>query len=185
MRYQAARDPAGRPRGQGIRVRLQPRLGGEGAVCCRASGSCIAESYERIHRSNLVGMGDPALCSSPTASPPSSLGLTAPRPSTSRACPPRIAIRVRAAGATCGSGRGAPTEKERTFTATIRIDTPQEILYYRHGGILPYVLRQLLLGRERLETAPPLRHAAAAAGAGDTRPRRSNDSFPASDVPSH
>jgi aconitate hydratase len=34
------------------------------------------------------------------------------------------------------------------FTATVRIDTPQEIRYYEHGGILPYVLRQLLSGRE-------------------------------------
>ena len=33
------------------------------------------------------------------------------------------------------------------FTATVRIDTPQEIRYYQHGGILPYVLRQLLAGR--------------------------------------
>ena len=35
------------------------------------------------------------------------------------------------------------------FTATVRIDTPQELLYYRHGGILQYVLRQLLAGKEQ------------------------------------
>ena len=37
--------------------------------------------------------------------------------------------------------------RETTFRATVRIDTPQEWLYYRHGGILQYVLRQLLAGR--------------------------------------
>ena len=36
---------------------------------------------------------------------------------------------------------------EHRFTATVRIDTPQEIRYYQHGGILPYVLRQLLAGK--------------------------------------
>ncbi len=37
------------------------------------------------------------------------------------------------------------------FTANVRIDTPQEMLYYRHGGILQYVLRQLLLGKEQAD----------------------------------
>ncbi len=40
-----------------------------------------------------------------------------------------------------------PDGGTQTFQATVRIDTPQEIRYYEHGGILPYVLRQLLGGR--------------------------------------
>jgi len=47
----------------------------------------------------------------------------------------KIAVVARAAGG-----------KQREFEATIRIDTPQEIAYYKHGGILQYVLRQLLAG---------------------------------------
>jgi aconitate hydratase len=39
-----------------------------------------------------------------------------------------------------------PDGTEHRFTVTVRIDTPQEIRYYQHGGILPYVLRQLLAG---------------------------------------
>jgi aconitate hydratase A / 2-methylisocitrate dehydratase len=40
-----------------------------------------------------------------------------------------------------------PGGEEKSFTATVRIDTPQEWLYYRHGGILHFVLRQLLRAR--------------------------------------
>ena len=40
----------------------------------------------------------------------------------------------------------APDGAVREFTATVRIDTPEELRYYRHGGILPYVLRQLVQG---------------------------------------
>ena len=75
----------------------------------------------------------------------------------------------------------------KTFTATIRIDTPQEALYYRHGGILPYVLRQLLLGRERLEAPAPV--LATAPPPPEPVPTKVEEgsvtSFPASDVPSH
>ena len=41
-----------------------------------------------------------------------------------------------------------PRGEEKTFTVTVRIDTPQEWLYYRHGGILHFVVRQLLRGRD-------------------------------------
>jgi aconitate hydratase len=84
-----------------------------------------------------------------------------------------VRVRARAADAT-----------EKTFAATIRIDTPQEILYYRHGGILPYVLRQLLLGREKMDTPPPV--ATPPPPPAPVKPAEgANDSFPASDVPSH
>ncbi|MCS6850088.1 MAG: aconitate hydratase AcnA [Gemmataceae bacterium] len=99
----------------------------------------LAESYERIHRSNLVGMGILPLQFRPGDNA-ATLGLTGEevydfvgladivngnrRQLTVRATPPS----------------GAP----RSFEVLVRIDTPQEAQYYRHGGILPYVLRQLL-----------------------------------------
>ena len=49
-------------------------------------------------------------------------------------------VGMREVRVTARAGDGA----EKAFTATIRIDTPQEILYYRHGGILPYMVRRLL-----------------------------------------
>jgi aconitate hydratase len=98
----------------------------------------IAESYERIHRSNLVNMGVLPLQFSAGESA-SSLGLTG-----------REVYTFVGAGAALSS-RGTVTvnaadEKGRIrcFTATVRIDTPEELVAYRHGGILPYVLRQLV-----------------------------------------
>jgi aconitate hydratase len=97
----------------------------------------IAESYERIHRSNLVGMGILPL-EYATGDTAASLGLTGEETfafeDLANAIPLRKLI-VRAK-----SDAGKITE----FAATIRIDTPQEREYYRHGGILQYVLRQLL-----------------------------------------
>ncbi len=110
-----------------------PRLLGVRAV--------IAESFERIHRSNLVGMGilplqflagenaeTLGLTGEETFDIPGLKAMLAAKFSSGRT------IRVRAKAA---SGQG------REFDATVRIDTPQEILYYQHGGILLYVLRQL------------------------------------------
>ena len=102
----------------------------------------LAESFERIHRSNLVGMGIVPLQFEPGESA-ASLGLTghevldivglqkaiaAPERSERR-----VMVRV--------SGNDA---RSREFGAVVRIDTPQEAEYYRHGGILQYVLRQVL-----------------------------------------
>jgi aconitate hydratase len=144
----------------------------------------IAESYERIHRSNLVGMGILPLQFAEGESA-ESLGLSGSETFAVSGVSAAIAsgfargrdVRVRARGA---------DGVEKTFTATIRIDTPQEILYYRHGGILPYVLRQLLLGREKLEAPPEI---VTAPPAPEPVPAKADDasieSFPASDVPSH
>ena len=93
----------------------------------------IAESFERIHRSNLVGMGVLPLQFKDGESV-ASLGLTG-----------REAFSI----AGIADGETIPREvtvraDEQEFTATVRIDTPKEQRYYRHGGILPYVLRQLL-----------------------------------------
>jgi aconitate hydratase A / 2-methylisocitrate dehydratase len=104
-----------------------PRLLGVRAV--------IAESYERIHRSNLVGMGVLPLQFLP-GDRPASLGLNG-RESfdiTGLHALPVDTLEVKAT---------APDGRLTRFQARVRIDTPQEFEYYRHGGILQYVLRQL------------------------------------------
>ncbi|MCC6419094.1 MAG: aconitate hydratase, partial [Gemmataceae bacterium] len=102
----------------------------------------IAESYERIHRSNLVGMGVLPLQFGAGDSA-ASLGLTGEEMFD-------IEGLADAVQANFANGRDItvkarrPDGVERTFQATVRIDTPQEVRYYQHGGILQYVLRQLL-----------------------------------------
>jgi aconitate hydratase len=102
----------------------------------------IAQSFERIHRSNLVGMGVVPLEFTEGLSS-ASLGLTG-----------RETFDI--VGLSDGVRTGFMGGKEVTVRATgedaratefavrVRIDTPQEVEYYRHGGILQYVLRQLL-----------------------------------------
>jgi aconitate hydratase len=100
----------------------------------------IAESYERIHRSNLVGMGVLPL-QFKEGQAATSLGLTGEEVFT---------VSGLAAAMAAGKTRFEVTVHaksaagEKTFQALARIDTPKEIEYYRHGGILQYVLRQLL-----------------------------------------
>jgi len=97
----------------------------------------IAESFERIHRSNLVGMGVLPLQFKEGESW-KSLGLTGDEQITidglDQSLKPLAKLTVGAKG-----GKG-----EKKFEVLLRIDTPDEIEYYRHGGILQYVLRQLL-----------------------------------------
>jgi aconitate hydratase len=95
----------------------------------------IAESYERIHRSNLVGMGILPLQFLPGENA-ASLGLNGTEVIDIDGLGDGSANRVKV---TARSGDGS----QRTFETQVRIDTPQEVEYYRHGGILPYVLRQL------------------------------------------
>ena len=107
----------------------------------------LATSFERIHRANLIGMGVLPLQFMPGQSP-QSLGLTGEETYTitgladAHPLPRRVTVRVEADGRSpqFTGARATPTE----FPATVRIDTPAEAEYYRHGGILPYVLRQLL-----------------------------------------
>jgi aconitate hydratase len=94
----------------------------------------IAESFERIHRSNLVGMGVLPL-QFLEGQDRESLGLTGFEPYAIQGVP--------AAVESCGKSRVRVTAGEKTFDAVARIDTPAEAEYYRNGGILPYVLRQL------------------------------------------
>ena len=108
-----------------------PRLQGVRAV--------IAESYERIHRSNLIGMGILPLQFQPGENA-ESLGLTGEEVfdilGLDAASKPGGQLKVTATSADNGGAA-------RTFEVAVRIDTPQESEYYRHGGILHYVLRQL------------------------------------------
>jgi len=93
-------------------------------------------TYERIHRSNLIGMGVLPLQFSPGDSA-GSLGLTGQETFTIRGLGGAADV-PRAVTVTAGEPSGT-----RQFTATVRIDTPGEAAYYRHGGILPYDLRSL------------------------------------------
>jgi len=99
--------------------------------------AAIAESFERIHRSNLVGMGILPLQFMPGESA-KSLGLTGEETFEIlgvASVTPGQKVKVKA---TDGD------QKTKTFTVLARIDTPNELEYFRHGGILPYVLRQIL-----------------------------------------
>ncbi len=104
----------------------------------------IAESYERIHRSNLVGMGILPLQFLPGQNV-ESLGLTGEevfrvgQPGELKAMLDGKFADGKIISVFAESDLGKTTE----FSATVRIDTPQEILYYQNGGILQYVLRQL------------------------------------------
>jgi aconitate hydratase len=102
----------------------------------------IAESYERIHRSNLVGMGILPLQFKPGDSA-ASLGLTGEELYNIQGLTEGIASRFKS-GPELTVAVTPPDRPAFNFLVTVRIDTPQEIRYYEHGGILPYVLRQLL-----------------------------------------
>ena len=102
----------------------------------------IAESFERIHRSNLVGMGIAPLEFAGGESV-ASLGLTGEE----------VIDIVGLAEGVKGDFKGGREVTVRAacagggvkeFKSWVRLDTPQEVQYYRHGGILHYVLRQLL-----------------------------------------
>jgi aconitate hydratase len=148
----------------------------------------IAESYERIHRSNLVGMGILPLQFVEGEST-ASLGLTGRE---------HFDIDGLAAAIDSGFANGREVTvhargedgASREFRALIRIDTPQEVLYYRHGGILQFVLRQLLLGKEEPQALAGGLTAAPVTGEDAERDDRSVEegsieSFPASDPPAY
>jgi aconitate hydratase len=105
----------------------------------------IAESYERIHRSNLVGMGILPLQFLPEEDP-DTLGLTGEETYDIIGLPELLANKF-ASGKQIKVRATAAADRVTEFFAQVRIDTPQEILYYEHGGILQYVLRQLLAGK--------------------------------------
>ena len=147
QKYQSAGTPliilAGKEYGSGSSrdwAAKGPRLLGVEAV--------IAESYERIHRSNLVGMGVLPLqfLAGQTAESLKLTGeevfeITGIRDTVEHFAAGR-SVKVRA------KGKGGDVE----FDALVRIDTPQEALYYANGGILQYVLRQLLAAKPSAQT---------------------------------
>jgi aconitate hydratase len=100
----------------------------------------IAETFERIHRTNLVGMGVLPL-QFLSGENKESLGLTGKEIYHVEGVVAALAesgrVTVRAVSADC---------PDKTFQAVVRVDTPQEAEYFRNGGILPYVLRQLAAG---------------------------------------
>jgi aconitate hydratase len=101
----------------------------------------IAESFERIHRSNLVGMGILPL-QFEEGQNVESLGLTGEEVYDFAGISELLASRF-ASGKTLTVQATATDGTVKEFTARVRIDTPQEIEYFEHGGILLYVLRQL------------------------------------------
>jgi len=98
----------------------------------------IAESFERIHRSNLVGMGV-LPCEFVNGETRQSLGLTGFETyeivGLDDTLTPRATLTVQAT---------SPDGTVQAFSVRCRIDTPEEMQYYKHGGILPYVLRSLV-----------------------------------------
>ena len=98
----------------------------------------IADSFERIHRSNLIGMGVLPL-QFPRAGG-GSLGLTGEERFWIEGWR-RRARRGADARPAAGQGRAREGGREVEFDARVRIDTPREAEYFRHGGILQFVLR--------------------------------------------
>jgi aconitate hydratase len=155
QKYQSERTPlvilAGKEYGSGSSrdwAAKGPRLLGVQAV--------IAESYERIHRSNLVGMGVLPL-QFLAGQNAESLKLTGEEVFEITgigdvvehfAAGRKLKVRATSSGTSGGGGKDKPVE----FDALVRIDTPQEALYYANGGILQYVLRQLLAAKPSAQT---------------------------------
>jgi len=110
--------------------------------CLLGIRAVIAESYERIHRSNLVGMGIVPL-QFKEGDNADSLGLSGEETY-------EISGLKKMLSGNFTSGGQLKVRAKRAdgnvieFPVTVRIDTPQEALYYQHGGILQYVLRQLV-----------------------------------------
>ena len=132
MKYQANKVPliilAGKEYGTGSSRDWAAK--GTMLLGCRA---VIAESFERIHRSNLVGMGVLPLTFKPGETA-EGLGLTGKE---------IYDIEGLSTGAKEVTVIAKADGKEKRFQATVRVDTPKEWEYYNHGGILHYVLRQL------------------------------------------
>ena len=182
MRYQAEGTPlivlAGKEYGSGSSrdwAAKGPALQGIRAV--------IAESYERIHRSNLVGMGIlPLQYQAGTST--ESLQLTGHEFFDIEGLADAIASGF-AGGRTLQVRARSQDGSAKTFAVTVRIDTPQEVLYYQHGGILQFVLRQLLGVRQKPRALGGSVPADPPPGNSRRVDEGSIESFPASDPPAH
>jgi aconitate hydratase len=134
MAYQAAKIPlvilAGKEYGSG-----SSRDWAAKGTALLGVKAVIAESFERIHRSNLIGMGVLPLQFNDGQNA-ESLGLTGEE-----------TFSIEGVAALNEGGIPASvkvTAGDKSFTAKVRIDTPGEADYYRHGGIMQYVLRSLI-----------------------------------------
>jgi aconitate hydratase len=143
----------------------------------------IAESYERIHRSNLIGMGILPLQFLAGQSI-DSLGLTGQETIEVEGLENAFATGF-ADGREVTVVATAEGAEPIRFEATIRIDTPQEALYYRHGGILQYVLRQLLGDADQPEPVSSAPEEQRTEADPNKINQNSIQSFPASDAPGY
>jgi aconitate hydratase len=103
----------------------------------------LAESFERIHRSNLVGMGVLPI-QFKTGETAQTLGLTGEEVYDIAGLVDGLKANFAASTRELTITARRPDGTAVQYQAVCRIDTPQEVLYYQHGGILPYVLRQLV-----------------------------------------
>ncbi len=147
----------------------------------------IAESYERIHRSNLVGMGILPL-QFVNGENAQTIGLSGRE--VFDVVGLKFAIDTRFSGGREVQVIARSNEGAKEFSALIRIDTPQEILYYLNGGILQYVLRELLSGKQKAKVISGAMSTTQApdpnASPNDASVDESSDqSFPASDPPAY
>jgi aconitate hydratase len=147
----------------------------------------IAQSFERIHRSNLVQMGilPLELADGDSAE---MYELTGREIFSTHGLPGAIET-----GFAAGRAILVAAQREDgsavTIPVRIRIDTPQELRFYRHGGILPFVLRQLRFGEDKLAALVPLTPRRKPALGPRVVEREIEEgsllSFPASDPPAH
>jgi aconitate hydratase len=147
----------------------------------------IAQSYERIHRSNLIGMGILPL-QFRSGDSIGSLELTGEEVFDVEGLAECLAEN-------CANGGRVKVRATRQdgscvdFPALVRIDTPQEGLYYRHGGILQFVLRQLASGKTPKAVSGAMAATAQASPehtpGGKEADEGSEESFPASDPPAY
>ena len=136
MKYQAAKTPlvvlAGAEYGTG-----SSRDWAAKGTMLLGVRAVIAKSFERIHRSNLAGMGVLPLQFEP-GQDAQTLGLTGKETFAVAGIAKDLAPKKKLTVTATGEGG-----KKTTFTVTCRLDTPNEVDYYRNGGILHFVLRQL------------------------------------------